>query len=108
MDQGAIQFDEPELQGGKPREMAFIHSVEQCVDCPAGTSCAVGSAEATPCAPGTINPSPKAEVCTNCVAGKFQPTAGQTECDYCTPGYYCSDGAAAALPWSQDVWPSSD
>ena len=32
MDQGAIQFDEAELQGGKHWEIAFIHSVEQCVD----------------------------------------------------------------------------
>jgi len=32
MDQGAIQFDEAELQGGKPGEMAFINGLEQCVD----------------------------------------------------------------------------
>lgn len=31
MDQGAIQFDEAELQGGKHWEMAIIHSVEQIV-----------------------------------------------------------------------------
>ena len=88
------------LAGGthKDANLAVMTSVDQCVDCPEGTSCSVGSAEARPCAPGTVNPSPKAEVCVNCVAGKFQKTAGQTECDECISGYYCAAGAAAALP----------
>ena len=73
-------------------------SVEQCVVCPEGTSCSVGSDQATPCAPGTFNPTAQRETCTNCEAGTFQEVAGQTACVACTAGYYCGEGAAAALP----------
>lgn len=78
--------------------LAVMYSAEQCVVCPKGTYCPVGSAGATPCAAGTYNAAEEQEACGNCAAGSFQPLPGNTTCLPCTPGYYCAEGAAAALP----------
>ena len=36
--------------------------------------------------------------CDRCAAGTYQEDEGQTACVACTPGYYCKEGASAALP----------
>ena len=76
----------------------YLGSLNECLVCPVGTSCSVGSAMAVPCAPGTYNNQPQQETCLKCAPGSFQELAGQTSCIPCTPGYYCAEGAAAALP----------
>ena len=63
-----------------------------------GSACSTGSTEHVPCAPGTFNPSTRKSKCSRCVAGRFQDAEGATACNDCTPGYYCNEGAAAALP----------
>ena len=73
-------------------------SAEQCVVCPEGTSCSVGSALATPCAPGTFNDQTEQETCTKCEPGKFSDLEGLTACKDCKFGYYCGLGAATSLP----------
>jgi hypothetical protein len=67
----------------------FLSSLEQCIACQEGTFCSVGSAEPTPCAPGTYNPLVEQLTCLDCSAGTFQSLAGNTTCVPCTPGYFC-------------------
>ena len=66
--------------------LAVMSSVDDCVTCPSGTYCSLGSAAATPCPPGTYNPNASAGICTSCAVGEFQDHAGQTSCKPCTPG----------------------
>ena len=61
-------------------------SVEQCLTCPEGTFCPVGSANASLCAPGTVNPLVKQESCVRCEAGKYQELEGNTTCKPCPGG----------------------
>ena len=61
-------------------------SESDCIVCPEGTFCSVGSAEAQPCAPGTYNDVPQQETCAKCAAGTFQQLEGQTACESCTAG----------------------
>ena len=75
-----------------------LTAASECTDCPKGSACSTGSTAHALCAPGTIAPALKAETCTDCTAGTFQDTAGQTECDTCTAGSFCVAAAAAALP----------
>ena len=70
----------------------------ECTDCPEGSSCSTASQDHTPCAPGTVAPNAKSPRCTDCAAGKYQDQPGKRECKACTNGYYCMQGAAAALP----------
>ncbi|KOO29948.1 cytadherence high molecular weight protein 2 [Chrysochromulina tobinii] len=79
-------------------DVTLMTSPDQCVACPIGTSCSVGSAVAVPCAPGTYNNRSRQETCLKCAAGSFQMLAGQTSCSPCTPGYYCAEGAATPVP----------
>jgi hypothetical protein len=65
---------------------------------PEGTSCSVGSDQARPCAPGTFNPTERAEVCLNCDTGTFQRGYGRTACLICSAGSYCRAGAAEPVP----------
>jgi hypothetical protein len=58
----------------------------------------VGSAVATPCAPGTVNPRERQETCERCVPGTYQDLEGNVTCKVCTRGYYCAEGSAAPLP----------
>jgi len=82
----------------KNASLSVITSVSQCVACPVGTSCSVGSAVPVPCAPGTYNNQPGQRTCVECAAGSFQNLEGQTSCNACSPGYYCAEGAGAELP----------
>ena len=58
-----------------------------CVNCPAGTSCSVGSAVPASCLPGSFTPVAKMQTCNLCDAGKYQDQTGQTGCKPCTAGY---------------------
>ena len=65
----------------KDATLTVMTDVSECVVCPEGTFCSVGSAEATDCAPGTYNDKTEQETCKNCDPGTFQAVAGQTVCD---------------------------
>jgi hypothetical protein len=39
--------------------------------------------------------------CKPCPGGTFQKLSNAAKCDLCTPGYYCPEGAAAALPCNE-------
>ena len=67
-------------------------SESDCIVCPEGTFCSVGSAEAQPCAPGTYNDQPQQAMCTSCAAGTFQQLENQTACEECRDGY-CPEGS---------------
>ena len=73
-------------------------SLDQCVICPSGTSCSVGSMEPKPCLPGSFANATKAETCSLCFAGEYQDERGQTGCKPCIRGFYCAEGAATPVP----------
>ena len=76
----------------------LVSASDECVACPAGTSCSVGSAEPTPCLPGSFAALAKVQSCELCAAGQYQDSYGQTACVMCTPGYYCERGTAKPTP----------
>ena len=43
-------------------------------------------------------------VCVACGAGTFQDQQGQETCQPCTPGSYCTEGAAAHLPCKEGTF----
>ena len=51
-----------------------------------------------PCRPGSAAAGVGNGRCARCLAGTFQAAEGATACQPCTPGYYCTEGASAALP----------
>jgi hypothetical protein len=69
-----------------------------CIICPAGTSCQVGSGKPSDCLPGSVSNASQKQVCDLCEDGKFQRLYGQTACNHCTPGFYCKQGAAEPVP----------
>ena len=76
----------------------YLSSLDECVICPAGTSCSVGTDKPVPCLPGSFSAASQASTCDLCPAGKFQRLYGQTACIPCTPGFYCRAGAAEPTP----------
>ena len=78
--------------------LTVMTSVEQCIICPAGTFCSIGSDAPTPCAPGTFNPFTNASLCERCPAGEYQDGEGQTTCKACGRGSYCQAGASIPFP----------
>ena len=76
--------------------VGFLGTLDDCVICPPGTFCPVGTNAPTPCGAGTFNDQPMQEACTKCAPGSFQDVEGATACKNCTDGYYCAEGAAAA------------
>ena len=70
----------------KDATLTVMDDESDCITCPEGTFCPVGSADAQPCAPGTYNDQPQQETCAKCAAGSFQALEGQTACDACTAG----------------------
>ena len=76
----------------------YLSSLDDCVICPAGTSCSVGTDKPVPCLPGSFSAASQASTCDLCPAGKFQRLYGQTICMACTPGFYCRAGAAEPTP----------
>ena len=73
-------------------------TVEQCQLCLAGTSCPVGSAEASECLPGSYGATDGQETCELCAAGKYTGTPGNTACLDCDPGKLCVEGSSAPQP----------
>ena len=83
----------------KNATLAVMDSESDCIICPEGTFCPVGSADAQPCAPGTYNDQPQQETCAKCAAGSFQALEGRTACDTCTAGCeHCTARSAQPLP----------
>ena len=82
-------------------------SANDCLECGVGTFCPVGSANATLCAPGTVNPLVRQESCVPCTGGSYQDAEGQTACTACVAGSYCPVGAAAALPCAGGTYSSA-
>ena len=76
----------------------FLSSLEQCIVCPAGTACSVGTNEPLHCLPGSYGDVAEKEKCDLCPAGKYTGTSGNTACDDCTPGYLCVEGSSAPQP----------
>ena len=58
----------------------------------------VGSAQPTPCLPGSIAPAANTEMCDQCSDGNFQREYGQTSCTICIPGFFCKTGTAEPVP----------
>ena len=75
-----------------------LASADQCTPTEAGHFAPTGSTQQMPCSPGTVAPNASMGACTKCEAGTFQAEPGQLVCGPCTPGSYCAEGAAAALP----------
>ena len=75
-----------------------LSSHDECTPCELGASCLAGSTEPTWCSPGTYADQRGQKSCTACPAGKFQDSTHATACKVCTANYYCTEGAAAALP----------
>ena len=59
----------------------YLLGVHECITCPAGTSCAVGSNEPKDCMPGSYAGSASSESCDLCAAGKWVGKLGQTVCN---------------------------
>ena len=93
---------------GKRKDVTLgvMDSESDCIICPEGTFCPVGSADAQPCAPGTYNAQPQQETCAKCAAGTFQALEGKTACDECTDGCELTRGPkhAHALLLSCGSW----
>ena len=85
----------------KDATLTVMDAESDCITCPDGTFCPVGSADAQPCAPGTYNDQPQQETCTKCAAGTFQALEGKTACDECTPGCALRHGEKRAACVSQ-------
>ncbi len=81
----------------KDATLSVMDAESDCIVCPVGTFCPVGSAEAQACAPGTFNDQPQQETCTKCAAGSFQALEGKTACEVCTPGCKHSERLEACV-----------
>ena len=73
-------------------------SASECPVCQPGTWCAVGSLNATNCAPGRYSANVGKERCDWCPAGRYQKEEGATSCETCATGHYCTLGASTSLP----------
>jgi len=78
------------------------NSSQACIRCGVGTASAVvganSSAACASCNPGTFSALTGQALCTKCASGKHQGDASRTQCESCTPGHYCKEGAPAPLP----------
>ena len=74
--------------------LAYLSSLDECITCPAGTSCSVGSPVPTLCLPGSFASHAKQATCELCPGGKFTSTLGNTACDECIRGSFCPNGTA--------------
>ena len=87
--------------------LPVMTSVEQCVLCPKGTFCSVGSAEPTPCLPGSFNQHTNATTCSLCAAGTYQSDRSATACSTCVLGHYCAQGAVKPVPCASGTFGGS-
>ena len=79
-------------------EIGYLRGLDECIICPPGTSCSVGSGTPSPCLPGSYSAEEAAAVCNLCPEGKFTSTSGNTACGDCTAGYLCVEGSSAPQP----------
>jgi len=82
----------------KNASLSVMTSVDQCVVCPAGTSCSVGSATPRPCLPGSFSAAAGTQSCDLCPRGKFTSMSGNTACQPCERGFLCVEGSSAPQP----------
>ena len=76
----------------------YLMGVNECIICPAGTSCAVGSDKPKDCMPGSFAANANSDSCLLCPGGKYVSKMGQTGCLSCPRGFYCEEGAATPIP----------
>eukprot|EP00964_Phaeocystis_antarctica_P067957 scaffold41164_cov69-Phaeocystis_antarctica.AAC.1 len=86
---------------GSYSDATSLTSASECTETDAGHFAPTGSIQQIKCSPGTVAPNSNMGACLKCEAGTFQATLGQLMCGSCTPGSYCAEGAAAALPCSK-------
>ena len=80
------------------KSLPVMSREEDCIVCPIGTSCPVGSEEAVPCGAGTYSDVERQASCTSCAPGTYTDAEGATACKQCEAGGYCPRGAAIPLP----------
>ena len=86
-------------EAGRFSSATHLHTMSQCQLCTDGAFCPTQSVTPSNCSAGSYTSNATAhDKCTRCAAGTFQNGEGATACDLCTPGYFCAEGAAAALP----------
>ena len=68
-------------------------SADQCVSCPPGTTCSVGSVSPADCPLGTFNDEWGMQSCETCPTATYQPPGVRTRCDECPDGHWCNSGS---------------
>ena len=110
---GCVEFGYNDGDGRYATGNVLTPSGFDCVECPAGSSCAGGTATAQECYGGTYQPNTGQSSClttpagnysgggatnyTACAAGKYQPSAGQSSCLRCPVGSYCATTGLTAV-----------
>ena len=82
----------------KDPDRAVMTDRKQCVTCPSGTACSVGTAVPKDCLPGSFSNSSGQESCFLCPEGQFQDMYRQTDCKACPRGFYCKEGSSTPVP----------
>ena len=70
---------------------------DQCLGCPAGTECSLGTISPKNCSPGDFAAAPNSSACAHCPSGKFQDESGASSCKVCTPGHFCPSGSSTPI-----------
>ena len=88
----------------------FLSSLDQCLGCPAGTYCGLGSNEPTPCPSGTFNSQSRSSRCTECPDGTTTVGTGTTSLEgcVCKVGQYDTDPVANATQCAECEYASTD
>ena len=71
---------------------------DSCTPTVPGFYASTGTTKQTKCSPGTVAPNASMGTCVKCAGGKYQHGEGKLDCISCVEGYYCPEGASAALP----------
>ncbi len=66
--------------------------------CPVGSYCMLGATSASPCNPGTYNPSVGVSACLNCTAGSFCSVSNLTSPTVCNSTVFCPLGTINPTP----------
>ena len=81
-----------------------LSSSSECMTCPAGSSCLVGSVKPIPCRPGSVQPLAGQGTCMPCAAGSYQSESNAKACVACAAGSYCTEGAVVASPCTEGTY----
>ena len=84
--------------GGTYSDQSGLWAKDQCFRCLAGSFCTPGSLWPQPCSQGSYAPEGRQE-CIECEPGKYQATAGASQCEVCGAGNY-SANILSCLPCS--------